>query len=278
MITLPLRVELPPRGVLTLRGSDALRFLNGQITQDVRKVAQQAASLPACVTDAKGKLQFWVRIHSPAADTFCVECDAELLEDLFARIDRYLIADDVEITSSLQNVVHVLGTKLDGSLASNRYGVDGCDVWHSPETKVPAELLEIAAIAADELETLMIENGVPAWGAELSPGLLPAEANLEASAVSFHKGCYIGQEVISRIESAGKTPKALHRFKIAADSLAQAGDHLLLAGEDCGWLTRIAPLAKHGKRAALGFIKRGHEAASYDLSSTGQATLRDAER
>lgn len=280
MIATPLRVELPPRCVLRLRGGDALRYLNGQITQDARKVVGKKLSLASCVTDAKGKLQFWIRIHALPDGTLCVEGDAEQAEDLLARIERYLIADDVEITSSIQRVVHVLGAvpdDLDG-VASNRYGIDGHDVWLDENSSPPAWLLEIPPISTDELETLTIERGVPVWGAELEAGLLPAEADLEASAVSFHKGCYIGQEVISRIESAGKTPKRLCKLLLDEESPASRGDTLNLGGKAVGWITRVAPIARGGKRAALGYLKRGNDAARFDVlkpdgSPAGQAEL-----
>ena len=82
--------------LLEFRGPDAVRFLNGQLTQDVRRVAGGKTALPSCVTDAKGRLQFRVWITESPEGNLWVEGPAGSAEALEARLTRYIIADDVE--------------------------------------------------------------------------------------------------------------------------------------------------------------------------------------
>lgn len=247
--------------LLEFRGPDAVRFLNGQLTQDVRRVVGGKISLPACVTDAKGKLQFRVTLHEADEGALWVAGPAGAEEALEARLTRYLIADDVEVTdlTGKFELVHFLGRVADtngtSSRDSNRYGVDGTDWWvpRGKMTDLPAHV----SLNEDELEALRIEHGVPMWGRELLEGMLPPEALLDATDISYSKGCYIGQEVISRIKSAGKVNRRLTRFAFAADAPVVPGPLIDAAGASAGEVTSVSPIADDGRRQALGYLKRG---------------------
>jgi tRNA-modifying protein YgfZ len=243
--------------LLEFRGPDAVRFLNGQVTQDVRKVIGGKISLPSCVTDAKGKLQFRISITASEDGALWVCGLAEWVELLEARLTRYLIADEVEVTdlTGRYALFHFPGKAPEPPQSvvvreSNRYGVAGIDWWLPAGHDFPND---IGFLAGDELEAYRIQQGVPAWGKELYEGLLPPEALLEETDISFQKGCYVGQEVISRIKSAGKVNKRLCRFIIAADVDAVTGPLENGAGE----ITSLSPASEGGTRLALGYAKRG---------------------
>ncbi len=241
--------------LLEFRGPDAVRFLNGQITQDVRRVAGGKISLPSCVTDAKGKLQFRVTVTEAPDGALWIAGLAGQAEQLEARLTRYLIADDVETadltnTYSLSHFTGLMPEPPPGVIArdSNRYGLAGTDWW------IPAgQAIDFPLLGSDELESLRIANGIPAWGSELVGGLLPPEALLEETDISYHKGCYIGQEVISRIKSAGKVNKRLTRLIFDARAPVLPGPLENSAGE----VTSVSPLAAGDIRHALGYVKRG---------------------
>ncbi|HEX7260475.1 MAG TPA: tRNA-modifying protein YgfZ, partial [Luteolibacter sp.] len=108
-------------------------------------------------------------------------------------------------------------------------------------------------LEGDALEALRIANGIPAWGRELLGGMLPPEARLEETDISYHKGCYIGQEVISRIKSAGKVNRLLTRFVFDTAIPVTPGPLENSAGE----VTSVSPVAADGIRYALGYVKRG---------------------
>jgi folate-binding protein YgfZ len=253
------RIDLGTPTLLEFRGPDAVRFLNGQLTQDVRRVAGGKISLPSCVTDAKGRLQFRVTVTEAADGALWIAGLAGWAEDLEARLTRYLIADDVEVDdlSGKYALHHFTGPMPEppsgvAARESDRFGVAGTDWWvpvgHAIEFPGGVELLD-----GDALESLRIANGVPAWGRELLEGMLPPEALLEETDISYHKGCSIGQEVISRIKSAGKVNKRLTRFVFDADVPVAAGPLENAAGE----VTSVSPLVTAGVRHALGYVKRG---------------------
>jgi folate-binding protein YgfZ len=199
-------------GALEFSGPDAVRFLNGQVTQDVRKVMGTGLVLPSCVTDAKGRLQFRVWIAEGCGGVLVI-CREGMAEELEARLTRYLIADDVEVR-------------------------DVSDKFRIGDFNIP-----------DMDEAERIAKGIPKWGAELKEGMLPPEAGLDATDISYNKGCYIGQEVISRIKSAGKVNRRLTKFIFEGDG--KTGDITDTEGKTCGEVTSVS--GSHG----LGYLKRG---------------------
>ncbi|MGJ8644439.1 MAG: YgfZ/GcvT domain-containing protein [Luteolibacter sp.] len=213
--------------VLEFSGPDAVRFLNGQVTQDVKKSAAGEV-LPSCVTDAKGKLQFrvWLAGKDGAVLVFCRGEDTEALE---ARLTRYLIADDVDVRD------------VSGKVSTADFIF--------PDTGLSEEE--------------RISKGLPKWGAELKEGMLPPEAGLDATDISYNKGCYIGQEVISRIKSAGKVNRRLVKLGFAEEG-AVCGDLVNADGKICGEVTSVS-----GK-IGLGYIKRGVDEGA-ELSANGVA-------
>lgn len=258
-------VMIEPPALLEFRGPDAQRFLNGQLTQDVKRVAGGQISLPSCVTDAKGKLQFRVWITESPDGALWVEGPAGCAEALEARLTRYLIADDVEVAdlTGKYRLIHLIGSSAAPpagvfSRESRRYGVDGSDWWGPAGSGF--ELPEGATLMHGvELESFRIANGVPLWGRELKEGTLPPEAGLDATDVSYHKGCYIGQEVISRIKFAGKLNKRLTRLEFDADLATHDLSLVDADGRSAGNLTSVSPVATDTGRAALGYLKRGVE-------------------
>jgi folate-binding protein YgfZ len=257
------RIDLGTPAWLEFHGPDTVRFLNGQLTQNVGRVAGGVIALPSCVTDAKGRLQFRVWIIGMDDGVIRVEGPQECAELLEARLTRYLIADDVEVSDLTGKwaLVHFTGAMPEpprGVVArdSARYGTPGTDWWIPVgiEIRLPEEipLLEGAA-----LEAFRIARGIPVWGRELTEGLLPPEAGLDATDISYQKGCYIGQEVISRIKSAGKLNQRLTRLALDAAVPVDGGSLIDAEGHKAGELTSVSPLTENGVRHALGFVKRG---------------------
>ena len=245
------------RCLLAFRGPDAARYLNGQLTQDVRDLGDRA--LASCVTDAKGRLQAFVHVFRGPDDSIRVEGAAEQEEELEQRLTRYLIADDVEVEnlSNLWRLIHVVDGSVPPDAGSgfvrhaSRIDSGGFDLW-LPGTDSP----ELSILSPAEAETRRITARIPAWGAELTAGMLPPEAGLDRNAISYHKGCYIGQEVLSRIKSAGRLNRKLAAFLV--DPGTEGGD-LLGAAEarSAGAITSVAPWPNEaGTHAALGYLDK----------------------
>jgi len=256
------QIDLGHPSLLEFTGPDAVRFLNGQITQDVRRLVGTDISLPACVTDAKGRLQFRVSITAVATDSVWLSGLAEWQEALEARLTRYLIADEVEVSgrTGAFRLIHFTGVIAHvpaGVIArhSRRFGVPGVDWWIPDSMDFVAS--EIAPVlTGDALEAFRIAQGIPAWGRELTEGMLPPEALLENSDISYQKGCYIGQEVISRIKSAGKVNRYLTKFSLPPEPQFGVGNLQDASGRTSGELTSISPEVTAGARMALGYAKR----------------------
>jgi tRNA-modifying protein YgfZ len=256
------------RTKLRIAGDDRLRFLNGQITNDLRK-ASETVAIEACVLNAKGKINAHIFV-STASDCFWVDADAELRGTLPARLERYVIADDVQIEDVTDrfSIFHVLSpTTPDLSdsriISARRFGETGWDIWvdAAAQEAVSRQLsstFRLLDFAAEEI--FRIEQGIPSWGRELTDVIIPIEANLEGSAIDYEKGCYIGQEVISRIKMSGQTNKRLCGLISLADIPLQAGMKLTATsakGRDAGWITSAGHSERIGKEIALGYVKRG---------------------
>lgn len=265
------RLPADSPALISFQGPDAVRYLNGQLTQDVAGLGTRA--LPACVTDAKGRLQFMVTIfRGPGPDEILVAAAPDQGEELLVRLERYLIADEVEVDKLSGRWVRVhADAALDGaSFSREAEGVfgTGIDHWFPPGEAPEGEVVD-----ADEVETLRIAAGLPAWGRELKEGMLPPEAGLDRRAISYHKGCYIGQEVLSRIKSVGRVNRRLARLRTDSPDTGP----LLADGRQVGELTSVAPLASaDGSRPALGYIdKKAFDREDFDLAD-GRSAHRTA--
>ena len=217
-------VDLSTRAKWRVTGADRVRYLNGQVTHDVRKAAADAA-LYACVTNAKGRIEGDVFIHAAPGDALSLDAEPALREPLLARLEKYIVADDVliEDVTAHWNLIHVWGAAAEHGawstetaaefrmVKANRLGEVGWDFW-IPATR-PLPHAPCPVLPADDAETLRICRGIPRWPRELNPAVFPQEAGLETRAMDFSKGCYIGQEVLSRIKSTGRMPRKLVRFQ-----------------------------------------------------------------
>ena len=275
--------DLSARTKLRLTGADRLRYLNGQISNDARK-ASDAAAVHACVLTQKGKINADVFIHCDG-ESFIVDSDADR-EELIARLDRYIIADDVQIADVTDEfaLVHFLGEASDFGDArlvkSNRYGFDGRDLWIRKDAHdLYAQKLatQLSFCDGDCEEVFRIERGVPRWGRELSDEIIPTEANLEADVVDFAKGCYIGQEVISRIKMSGQTNKRLCGLITTAESPLRAGMRLTSSdAKEVGVITSAAKSSRIGAQIGLAFLKRGHQEAGTQLMAENAVAVQIA--
>lgn len=277
--------DLSSRTKLRVTGADRLRFLNGQISNDVRKAAPNSA-VHACVLTAKGKINADVFL-AVDGDSYLVDSEPGTAETLAARIERYIIADDVEVedVSDEFALFHILGPNVPAVDASkvvqaNRFGLDGADLWVSGSLHDAAfQELSRKLPFCDEAgaEIFRIERGVPRVGHELTDKIIPTEANLELRAIDYAKGCYIGQEVISRIKMSGQTNKRLCGFVGLTQARLESGMRLLTVPDsnDVGWITSAAMSSRLGKQIALGFVKRGSQTPGTELDArAGEAQTR----
>ena len=268
--------DLSDRFKLRLSGSDRLRFLNGQVTNDVRK-ANANLSMAACVLNVKGKMNGLVFITT-TADDFFIDGDPELRETLAPRLERYVIADDVvmEDVTDHFSLFHVTGDSPpalpnDGHWRrGKRFGIAGWDLAIESgrhDTVLQALSTQFSLCDPECTERFRIEQGISRWGRELTEQIIPVEANLEGETIDYAKGCYIGQEIISRMKIAGQMNKRLCGL-VSLHNVALSPAMRLFAtenGKEAGWITSATRSKSLGKEIALGYVKRGFNQRSTKL-------------
>ena len=289
-------LDLNARAKFRLSGSDRVRYLNGQVSNDIRKLGRHEVR-PACVMTAKGKMNGLIRV-SATGEALLIDVEEELRESLSMRLERYIIADDavLEDITEEHGLAHFLGFAglPEESLLpegatwyrSKRFGVEGIDITGprdalaslvrgegaifeflkaaleasaSEEAGSEGAGREIFLVAAATAEVLRIECGIPLWGRELDENTIPVEAGLESETIDYHKGCYIGQEIISRIKSIGRVNRNLRGFLLSAP--VEPGVRLLDGEKEVGVLTSVAWSDALGATVALGYLRRGTESA-----------------
>ena len=271
--------DLSSRVKLRVTGADRIRFLNGQITNDARK-ATDSAAVEACILSAKGKMNAHI-VVSAAPDCFFVDADPALREALSTRLERYVIADDVQIedVSDRLSIFHLLTRSapnlddVERVVSAWRFAESGWDIWMDSALHDSA-LQQLSSgfrlVDPASAEVFRIEQGIPRWGRELTEEIIPIEANLEARAVDYEKGCYIGQEVISRIKMSGQTNKRLCGLVSSSDAPLSVGMKIsgpIEKNKEAGWITSSARSERLGKEIALGFVKRGFTSVGTKLEA-----------
>jgi folate-binding protein YgfZ len=224
------------------------------------RCAKTNQSLYACVTDAKGRIAGDVFIHADG-ESLLIDAELGLRETLEMRLERYIVADDVVLEDVTESYVlwHVFkATAGDGvAVGARRLDEDGVDLWLPVGARFQPEP---PTLSEDDFEAYRILHGIPRWPNELGGDVFPQEAGLEARAMSFTKGCYIGQEILSRIKSTGKMPRELVQW-LASEKAGQhaiaAGDELFLEGKVIGRVTSVTLHPVLGRLTGLAFVKQG---------------------
>jgi tRNA-modifying protein YgfZ len=261
-------IDLSNRAKIRVTGADRVRFLNGQLTNDLKE-AKPGQTIYACVLTAKGKLCGDLFVTS-VEDAFLLDYHPALRETLSARLEKYAIADDVEFSDQTDefNLFHTLAPKLSEGILpegivsrSDRFGLEGYDllVPTTLENIVP-ELLKEPVLPAAEFETFRIERGIPEWGHELNEDVIPNEAGLDQRAVSYTKGCYVGQEVISRLKSLGHVNRKLCGVQLIEGLvLTRAAKLMNDSGKQTGIITSAAKSPRLDAWIGLAYVKRNFD-------------------
>ncbi len=212
-----------PRAFVRVAGPDAADYLQRMVSNDVEALAVGEAC-DALLLTAKARVIAPLRIRRRAADDFLLLTEPELGETVRLELVRMRFAAKTEIESEEHESWLVLG---------------GDEVV---DARPPGE-----EVGEEELERWRIESGIPRWGHEIDDRILPAEAGLDETHISFSKGCYPGQEPIARQRHRGKVNRKLRVLEI--DGEAARGDELLLDGKKIGRITSAVP------GLALGYVR-----------------------
>jgi tRNA-modifying protein YgfZ len=250
-----------PRTLLRLTGADRLRFLNGQVTQDIKKLPLGHA-VRSAITSSKGRLEADLHIAA-TTDSLLIETDFSLRESIRSRIEKFIVADDVtlEDISSSYTLAHFPALSSPPSdtpkdalfFLCSRFREPGLDLWIPTTSTWRPNSSPIS-----DWEPLRIARGLPLWGVDVGPDTLPPEAGFESDAISSTKGCYIGQEVMSRLRSVGHVNRHLCVLGTSDTAPKRMGECTTSDGLVVGKMSSLASDINLPGSVGLGMIKRDY--------------------
>ncbi len=299
--------ELPSRGVIEVRGEDRERWLNGMVTNEVRGLTTDPSSARyATVLTARGIIlaDLWIFARS---DRFWLEAAAPHITDLIAHLRKFIIADDVQLEDISEQLVRcsvegpksfaLLSAALGEELALGSGEVREIEIAGTPmqilgasssgeraaqlflpragaqpvldrlrEAGAAFELVEGDAAC---LEILRVEAGIPAREAELLPDVFPHEARLQR-AISTRKGCYIGQEIVARLESRGHVNHLLVGLRLGENAAPpRVEEPIRFEGKVVGEITSSVRSPGLGA-IALGYVRSEQAAPGTEVTVAEQ--------
>jgi folate-binding protein YgfZ len=219
-------VALRPRAFVRVAGPDAEDYLQRMVSNDVEALAAGDAC-DALLLTPKARVIATLRIWRRGADDFLLLTEPDLGGGVLAELRRMRFAARCEIEPEQHTSTIVFGG--DEGIPTDDYG--------GPAREVLDAALEPTLTEA-ELEQLRIEAGTPRYGRELDDRVLPAEAGLDRTHISFTKGCYPGQEPIARLHYRGHVNRHLRVVEVES---AEAGDQIEYEGKRVGRITSAVP-------------------------------------
>lgn len=288
-------LDLSWRSRLCLSGADRTTFLHGQVTNNVKDLKPGQGCYAALVS-AKGKMESDAWIYCLDGEIL-IDFEPGLQRKVQERLERYIIAEDVQVVDvrplygllSVQGprsslLAESLGTSVRIPPSENsfikighdalgelylmnrpRTGSQGFDLFvPADQLRAAAEVLLAAAVLAggrlcgwEALELARIEAGIPRYGMDMDETTLPPETMVAGDMISYAKGCYIGQEILSRIRTYGQVAKSMRALR-CAPSLKQPpahGSKLYRADREAGYITSACASPVFGN-IALGYVRR----------------------
>jgi folate-binding protein YgfZ len=277
------------RGKLVVRGREAIEYLQGQLTNDLEAISPGSGCYSALL-DRKGHMRADMRVLLLDEDVVWLDAEAIATEPLRRHLETYKIGREVEIDDETGDraLVSVIGPAAaevtgagplspehthreleSGGAPARAVATDvGVDLVASRREAdaVRAALADAGAVEVSEAaaEIVRVESGRPRFGAEMTDATIPAEAGIDERAVSFTKGCYIGQETVARLHYKGKPNRHLRGLRL--ERPAKPGEPIGLGERELGTIGTACVSPAHGP-IALAIVRR--EAAPGDRVSVG---------
>ncbi len=248
------------RGLFKVFGSEAVQFLNGLITNDV-KALEDGSEMIAAFPNAQGRLLAVVRVRR-IGDNFYFETEETTREKVFQNLFRFTFAGDFFV-EDLSDTYQFF------SMENGKWNIDNIEILNFGKDVFIPQYVEInfsdSLDISDELyEVFRIENGIPLYAIDIDETTIVSEIG-NADIISYKKGCYIGQEIIARIYFRGHIAKQLTGL-ILEDYQIQSNDELKsLEGKNAGKITSVCFSPKLQKHVALAIIRYDYLAEGTEL-------------
>jgi folate-binding protein YgfZ len=300
-------IDLSHRGRLVVRGKDAARLLHGMVTNDV-KALQPGRGMEAFFLNVQGHIQADARIFRLDDSTFWLDLEPSRVEVVRQILEKHIIADDVtvEATGPAAGCIAIEGPCAlevlreaigfdppnmltlehmelrDGSLNPLRVarasfsGESGYWLWSSVERLADiwrnaaraGAPLGARAVADVAIDTCRIEAGIPRYGADMDDKTLPHETG-RMHALSFTKGCYLGQEIVERVRSRGRVNRKLAGLLFEGRQGVAAGANLTTKEDAAGKITSVAYSYGLRRTIALGMLRPEAAEPGTQLTANG---------
>jgi len=268
-------IDLSARGRISVSGSEAVMFLNGLITNDMKTLGENrwmAAAFP----NVQGRLLAAVRVIR-RADDFLLDTEAATREKVLKLIERFTLAGDFKVADITEETPHIsFQGRRAGDLVEKIFGVkdlprDG--VWQNDSATIvrathtgedgfdvigSAGTVGATRVSEQVEEILRIEAGIARYGRDMDESNVVTETNLD-DAVSYTKGCYLGQEIIVRIKHRGHVAKKLTGLRFETDQIIEAGSVIRSTDDkEIGRVTSATFSPKLHTTAGLGYVRYEH--------------------
>jgi glycine cleavage system T protein len=280
------------RAKFALTGRDSVKFLHRIVSNDIKNVASGHGTY-ATLLNPQGQILADLRVYA-AQDRLLVDTDADLRSKAIEILRRYIIGDQVQVEpletfalafegpqapGLLEKTLHVdlpamkefehFATNYAGFpvrvVRMSNTGEEGYEVWVGAKGMMglwgaacgQAPSYGMLACGSEALESLRIEAGIPCYGSELGEDTLPLEANL-MNALSFNKGCYIGQEIVERARSRGHVNWKLAGVTVESAQPPDPGEKLIVDGNEIGEVTSSCISPTLQKTIALAYLRKEH--------------------
>lgn len=284
--------DMRHRGLIELAGRDRATWLNNLVTNTIKDLRPGEGNY-TFATNAKGRILFdgnMLVLH----DAILIDVDRQLVSGALAHFDRYHITEEVTFTDRSDEfarigllgpgaveIAEALGAKQAAAMASlasttvelcgkhrllvrhDFAGTFGLELYVETEDAQvcrnrlleAARPLQLVPIAAAVVDILRIEAGIPVYGRDIDENTLPAETGRTDCAVSYVKGCYLGQEIVERMRSRGSVARRLVGLRFGTPAGVTAGSVLSMGGAKVGGVTSWCHSVSLDAPIGLGYVK-----------------------
>ena len=292
-------IDLSARGRIIVSGSEAVMFLNGLITNDMKTLAANSW-MPAAFPNVQGRLLAAVRVLN-LNDHFLIDTERATHSKVLDLLSRFTLAGDFRVMDATEEIAtlsvqgrgaaNIMGV-VSGDIAANlergkviiapfrestvtiicatHTAEAGFDLFVSVDSasELQRSLIDTGAVVVGEdvSETLRIEAGIPSYGIDMDETTVLNETNLD-DAISFTKGCYIGQEIVVRIMHRGHVAKKLTGIILSNEKVELEDGTKLLSedGKEIGRVTSSTFSPRIDRTIALGYVKYDYLEAGTDV-------------
>ncbi|MGH9699025.1 MAG: YgfZ/GcvT domain-containing protein [Candidatus Acidiferrales bacterium] len=290
----------------SLTGHDRVRYLNAVVSNDV-KTLEEGRGVPALLLNPQGRILAELEIYA-RAERLLLRTHAAVRERTRETLEKYIIMDDAELTDATDEtasmgiegpraaeiILETSGVKLEDLpemsvrdvkveniacqvVRHSGLGMPGAEwiapraqiaaLWKIIRGRVEAKGGRTAGMAA--LESLRLEAGIPFFPADFNDTVIPHEAGVEATHISFSKGCYTGQEIVERVRSRGHVNRRRVKLQFSTREAPAFATRLTAAGQEVGMVTSAAFSPQAGVAIGMGYVRREHGAPGSSLQFAG---------